>query len=119
MHSEFSHFQLVPAGRGSFIFSQLLSGTNYTLELTMINKQGEGPAAKGFVETLSPRNDKPVKELTEGVLLAGRRAVMWQSLEPAGESSMIYQSQEDLADVAWSQQEQLLWLLNVNGELRR
>ncbi|XP_016951950.1 protein sevenless [Drosophila biarmipes] len=110
--------QLVPAGRGSFIFSQLQAGTNYTLELTMINKQGEGPVAKGFVETLAPRHDKPVKDLTEGVLLAGQRAVMWQSLEPAGESSMIYQSQEELADVAWSQQEQQLWLLNVHGELR-
>ncbi|XP_017045801.1 protein sevenless [Drosophila ficusphila] len=110
--------QLVPAGRGSFIFAQLEPGTNFTLELTMINKQGEGPAAKGFVATLASRNEKPVKDLTEGVLLAGRRAVMWQSLEPAGESSMIYQSQEELADVAWSQQEQRLWLLNVHGELR-
>jgi len=38
MPSKFSHFKLAPAGRGSFIFSQLQSGTNYTLELTMINK---------------------------------------------------------------------------------
>ncbi|XP_017076993.1 protein sevenless [Drosophila eugracilis] len=110
--------QLVPAGRGSFIFSQLQSGTNYTLELTMINKQGEGPIAKGFAETHPARNDRPVKDLTEGILLAGRRAVLWQSLEPAGESSMIYQSQEELADIAWSRQEQQLWLLDVHGELR-
>ncbi|XP_044317007.1 protein sevenless [Drosophila rhopaloa] len=109
--------QLVPAGRGSFIFSQLQSGSNYTLELTMLNKQGEGPLAKGFVETHPSRDDRPVKDLTESVLLAGRRAVMWQSLEPAGESSMIYQSQEELADVAWSQRDQQLWLLNVHGEL--
>ncbi|KAH8368076.1 hypothetical protein KR084_006459 [Drosophila pseudotakahashii] len=110
--------QLVPSGRGSFIFSQLQSGTNYSLELTMINKQGEGLVARGSVQTLSSANKKPVKDLTESVLLAGRRAVMWQSLEPSGESSMIYQSQEELADVAWSQQDQQLWLLDVHGELR-
>ncbi|XP_039152416.1 protein sevenless [Drosophila simulans] len=110
--------QLVPAGRGSYIFSQLQAGTNYTLALSMINKQGEGPVAKGFVQTHSARNEKPVKDLTESVLLAGRRAVMWQSLEPAGENSMIYQSQEELADIAWSKREQQLWLLNVHGELR-
>ncbi|XP_070074461.1 protein sevenless [Drosophila takahashii] len=110
--------QLVPSGRGSFIFSQLQPGTNYSLELTMINKQGEGPVARGFAQTLSSGSDKPVKDLTEAVLLAGRRAVMWQSLEPSGESSMIYQSQEELADVAWSQQTQQLWLLDVHGEVR-
>ncbi|XP_052857892.1 protein sevenless [Drosophila gunungcola] len=109
--------QLVPAGRGSLVFSQLQSGTNYTLELAMINKQGEGPLATGFVETHASPSDRPVKDLTGGVLLAGRRAVMWQSLEPGGESSMIYQSQEELADVAWSQRDQQLWLLNVHGEL--
>jgi len=85
----------------------------------MINKQGEGPVAKGFVQTHSARNEKPAKDLTESVLLVGRRAVMWQSLEPAGENSMIYQSQEELADIAWSKREQQLWLLNVHGELRR
>ncbi|KAH8245467.1 hypothetical protein KR032_010525 [Drosophila birchii] len=113
-----SQEQLVPVSRGSHIFAHLLAGTNYTLELTMINKQGEGPAAKAWAETQPLQNEKPVKDLTETVLLVGRRRVIWQSLEPAGESSTIYQSQEELADVAWSQQDQQLWLLDVHGELR-
>ncbi|XP_017036202.1 protein sevenless isoform X1 [Drosophila kikkawai] len=110
--------QLVPVSRGSHIFAHLLAGTNYTLELTMINKQGEGPVAKAWAETQLLPNEKPVKDLTEAVLLVGRRRVVWQSLEPAGESSTIYQSQEELADVAWSQQNQQLWLLDVHGDLR-
>lgn len=85
----------------------------------MINKQGEGPAAKAFAETPSHQNEKQAKDLTETVLLVGRRRILWQSLEPAGESSTIYQSQEELLDLAWSQQEQQLWLLDVHGELRR
>ncbi|KAH8289723.1 hypothetical protein KR054_009989 [Drosophila jambulina] len=113
-----SQEQLVPVSRGSHIFAHLLAGTNYTLELTMINKQGEGPAAKAWAETQPLPAEKPVKDLTEAVLLVGRRRIMWQSLEPAGESSTIYQSQEELSDVAWSQQDQQLWLLDVHGELR-
>ncbi|KAH8364997.1 hypothetical protein KR200_011076 [Drosophila serrata] len=113
-----SQEQLVPVSHGSHIFAHLLAGTNYTLELTMINKQGEGPAAKAWAETQPLPPEKPVKDLTETVLLVGRRRIVWQSLEPAGESSTIYQSQEELADVAWSQQDQQLWLLDVHGELR-
>lgn len=105
--------------RGSYIFSELQPATNYSLEITTINKQGEGPAGKASIATPLPRNEKPVKDLTEAVLLAGKRTIVWQSLEPGGESSVIYQSQAELLDMAWSQQHQQLWLLDTYGELKR
>ncbi|EDV44512.2 uncharacterized protein Dana_GF20397 [Drosophila ananassae] len=110
--------QLMPSMRGSYIFSELQPATNYSLEITTINKQGEGPAGKASIATPLPRNEKPVKDLTEAVLLAGKRTIVWQSLEPGGESSVIYQSQAELLDMAWSQQHQQLWLLDTYGELK-
>lgn len=109
--------QLLPAQRTSCIFGQLQPLTNYSLSLSMINKQGQGPSAVAAIQTKPPL--EPQQLLS--VLLVSRRQVVWQSLEPAGETRVVYRSNEqtNISDVAWSQREQRLWLLDSLGQLHR
>lgn len=109
--------QLLPAQRTSCIFGQLQPLTNYSLSLSMINKQGQGPPAVAAIRTKAPLEAQQLLS----VLLASRRQVVWQSLEPAGETRIVYRSSEqtNISDLAWSQREQRLWLLDGRGELHR
>ncbi|XP_030245296.1 protein sevenless, partial [Drosophila navojoa] len=110
-----SREQLLPAQRTSCIFGQLQPLTNYSLSLSMINKQGQGPPAVASIQTKAPLESQQLLS----VLLASRRQVVWQSLEPAGETRVVYRSSEqaNISDLAWSQREQRLWLLDSLGQL--
>lgn len=105
--------QLLPATRDSCIFGQLQPMTNYTIRLTMINKQGESPAAVANVLTKEPQEP----EQLQGVLIAGKRSLLWQSLEPAGELRQI--ANMSIRDFSWSEREQRLWYLDALGQLHR
>lgn len=105
--------QLLPASRNSCIFGQLQPMTNYTIRLTMINKQGESPAAVGHVVTKEPQEP----EQLQAVLLAGKRSILWQSLEMAGELRLLVNT--TIRDYSWSEREQRLWYLDELGQLHR
>ncbi|KAH8415295.1 hypothetical protein KR222_002087, partial [Zaprionus bogoriensis] len=104
--------QLLPATRDSCIFGQLQPLTNHTLRLTTINKQGESPPAVASVLTKEPQEP----EQLQAVLLVGRRGILWQSLEPAGELRVVVNA--SVRDFGWCEREQRLWYLNARGELR-
>ncbi|XP_064539670.1 protein sevenless [Drosophila montana] len=109
-----SREQLLPAERASCIFAQLQPLTNYTVSLTMINKQGEGPSTVVSIVTKAPLEP----EQLQSVLLAGEHSIIWQSLEPAGETRLLYSSEQtNISDFTFSQREQRLWLLDELGQL--
>ncbi|XP_033150161.1 protein sevenless isoform X2 [Drosophila busckii] len=108
--------QFLPAQCTSCIFAHLMPQTNYTVQLTMINKQGEGPALVENVSTLAPQ--QPAEPL-QSVLLLGKQSIVFQSLEPAGETRLILQMElnDTIVDWAWSEREQRFWLLDAKGQL--
>ncbi|XP_001354560.3 protein sevenless isoform X2 [Drosophila pseudoobscura] len=114
--------QLVTVQRGNFIFSQLQARTKYRLEVTMINKQGEGPAASASVEThtaQAPQLHKDQdKDQDPSALVAGHRSIVWQALAPGGETRLVLQSDQPISDMTWEQREQRLWFVDVLGEMR-
>ncbi|XP_051864451.1 protein sevenless [Drosophila albomicans] len=109
--------ELLPASRSSFIFGELHPLTNYTVELTMINKQGKGPPAMASIQTKAPLSPEQLRS----VLLTSERNISWQSLEPAGESRVIFSAEADatINDMVYSERQQQLWVLDSLGRLYR
>ncbi|XP_030377997.1 protein sevenless [Scaptodrosophila lebanonensis] len=112
-----SREQVLPANRQSFIFTGLQQLTNYSVQVIMVNEQGEGPPTTATTVTLARQASK-AKEQINSVLLRGEYSIVWKSLEPSGETRIIYHSEQLLSDFALEQTEQRLWVLDVQGQLK-
>ncbi|XP_034672035.1 protein sevenless isoform X1 [Drosophila subobscura] len=115
--------QLMAVQRGSFIFSELQADTKYRLEVTMINKQGEGPAATVVSIETHPAKAAQLHKDQDGAhslsaLVAGQRSIVWQALAPGGETRLVLHSEQPISDMSWEQREQRLWIVDVLGEMR-
>ncbi|KAI8120598.1 Protein sevenless [Lucilia cuprina] len=112
---ENEHKQLLPPTASYHIFSKLLPFTSYTLHLSMINAEGEGPWSEVNVTTKALKAPQIKLDDLNTLLIAGEYSIVMKSLDPLVESRVLYKSDEILTDFNVHQYAKRLFVINKKG----
>ncbi|XP_046801936.1 protein sevenless-like [Lucilia cuprina] len=112
---ENKHKQLLPPTASYHIFSKLLPFTSYTLHLSMINAEGEGPWSEVNVTTKALKAPQIKLDDLNTLLIAGEYSIVMKSLDPLVESRVLYKSEEILTDFDVHQYTKRLFVINKKG----
>uniref|UniRef100_A0A1A9WAH8 Tyrosine-protein kinase receptor n=1 Tax=Glossina brevipalpis TaxID=37001 RepID=A0A1A9WAH8_9MUSC len=109
--------QMLPPNYSNYIFNNLLPQTNYNLQISMINGEGEGPSAFTFIKT---EQDIKVSDNTEEsnlVLVVGEYAIILKSLESLTENRVLLQIDEIISDFDYHQATKQVYVVTTSGEI--
>ncbi|KAM7346733.1 receptor protein-tyrosine kinase sevenless isoform 1-T5 [Cochliomyia hominivorax] len=108
---------LLPPSSFYYIFDNLLPSTTYSLHLSMLNEEGEGPSAEINITTKALQKSKVKLDDLNTLIIAGEYSVIMKSLDPLVESHVLYKSEEFLVDFDVHQYSKRLFVVNKKGAL--
>uniref|UniRef100_A0A1A9VWK8 Tyrosine-protein kinase receptor n=1 Tax=Glossina austeni TaxID=7395 RepID=A0A1A9VWK8_GLOAU len=109
--------ELLPPNFSNYIFNDLLPQTNYSLQISMINEEGEGPPAFTFIKTIKYVKVSDNLEQSNLVLVAGEYAVILKSLDSLTENRILLESDEIINDFDYHQATKQLFVVLTSGDV--
>ncbi|XP_067635363.1 protein sevenless isoform X2 [Eurosta solidaginis] len=115
-----THRQTLTPNKQSFVFANLLPSTNYTIKISMLNANGEGPSAETFIKT----KDAPIYKNSDNVdfvVVSGEYSIKIKALELLTDAELVFESEHlinDFAKYAFLG-ERIFFIIDVLGKIVR
>uniref|UniRef100_A0A1I8P476 Tyrosine-protein kinase receptor n=1 Tax=Stomoxys calcitrans TaxID=35570 RepID=A0A1I8P476_STOCA len=110
------HKELLPSNASYYIFPNA-HHHQYTIRLSMLNQDGEGPYAETMVRKINAINDPALKLDVNSLLVAGEYSLILKSLDPLIETKTLFKSEEILMDFDVLQHSRQVFVVNAKGHI--